>query len=55
MAEHDGDETLRALAERAMGDKREELGDEEQARELFDVPSASAEDLARDQEKLEGE
>lgn len=41
---------LRDLAEEEMADKREELGSEEQARELYDVPSRTAEELADSQD-----
>lgn len=41
---------LRGLAEDAIADKREESGSEAQARELYDLPTESAEDLAVQQE-----
>lgn len=43
----------RELAEKAMTDKREEVGSEELARELYDVSSAPAADLADAQRDLE--
>lgn len=52
MSEDSGDTAdLRALAEAEMADKRQEMGDETQVRELYDVQSASAADLAADQQE----
>ena len=39
-------EDLRELAEQAISDKREETGDEAQARELYDLPTESSAELA---------
>lgn len=41
---------LKALAEEEMADKRREMGNEPRARELYDVPSESAEELGEQQE-----
>lgn len=38
-----------SLAEKVIAEKREEVGNESQARELYDVPSASAADMAEEQ------
>ena len=43
-------ENLGELAEQAMSDKRDEIGNEDQSRELWDVPTESAGTLA-DQQK----
>lgn len=40
---------LGQLAEETMADKREEMGSETQARELYDVPTQSAATLAEEQ------
>ena len=37
------------LAEQVIADKRDEMGDEGQARELYDVPTESAGDLKEQQ------
>lgn len=42
---------LGALAEQEMAEKRREVSDESQARELYDVPSESAADLATQQDE----
>jgi hypothetical protein len=42
---------LKDLAEEEMADKRREVGNEAQTRELYDVPSEPAEDLAGQQER----
>jgi hypothetical protein len=42
---------LGELAEEEMGEKREELGNEEQVRELYDLPSESAADLEAKQDE----
>lgn len=42
---------LGELAEEEMDEKREELDNEEQARELYDLPSESAADLAAQQDE----
>jgi len=42
-----------ALAEQAMADKRAEMGSEGQARELYDVPTESAADLAQQQDQAD--
>ncbi len=41
---------LRSLAEDEIADKRDELGSENQARELYDIPTESDEKLAEQQE-----
>jgi hypothetical protein len=43
-------EDVKELAEAAMADKRDEVGDEGQARELWDVPTEEPGTLARQQE-----
>lgn len=50
--EHDPDRLgeLKELAETAMDDKRDEVGDEAQARELLDLPTEDAGVRARQQE-----
>jgi hypothetical protein len=48
-----GQDDLKDLAERAMEEKREEVGNESQSRELWDVPTASDEALAEQQESEE--
>jgi hypothetical protein len=45
-----GSEELGELAEEAMSDKRDEVGGEDQSRELWDVPTESAGTLADQQE-----
>jgi hypothetical protein len=44
-------EDLGSLAEQVIDDKRRESGSEEQARELYDVPSQSPGTMAREQPK----
>jgi predicted phosphohydrolase len=42
---------LRELAEREIDERREEVGDENRARELLDIPTESDQDLADEQER----
>lgn len=50
--EHDQPvDDLKHLAEAEMADKRREMGSEVQARELYDVPAETAEELAEQQER----
>jgi hypothetical protein len=49
--EKDQTEDLTALAEKAMADKRDEVGSETQSRELWDVPAESDADLAKQQDR----
>jgi hypothetical protein len=44
-------EDVGELAERAIDDKRGEIGSEDEARELYDVPSQSPGTLARESEQ----
>jgi predicted phosphohydrolase len=46
-----GHDELRALAEDEIADRRQEVGTESRARELLDIPSESAADLALDQDE----
>lgn len=50
MEHQQGLDDLKDLAEEEMADKRREVGNEAQARELYDVPSEPAEKLAVQQE-----
>lgn len=45
---------LKELAEQEMADKRDEFGDEDQARELYDVVSESPATLVHQQDEGDG-
>jgi len=55
MTDEDQPDEVKKLAEKLIADKREDAGGEEQARELYDVPSESAAGLAEDQRRREEE
>lgn len=51
MEHHQPLDDLKELAEEEMADKQREVGNEAQARELYDIPSESAEELTEQQER----
>ncbi len=50
MGQPDPQNDLKDLAEKEMAEKRSEMGDEGQARELYDVTGESAQDLVKQQD-----